>query len=145
MELLRYAYKQPNDWTCGPAVLRTVLHALGIQTDISELVRELKTTRSGTRHSDLIRYLNRNSYDFRIRQASTVPILKRYLRNHWVIVAYWIPRSKEFHYSIVKQIKKSRVYFHDTWYGTGHSYSVTYFSRNWFDDESKRWMLAIKK
>ena len=145
MNLPATNFKQKNDWTCGPAVARIICKYYGIERKISQLVRELNTTRLGTSNRDFQKFLRRYDINFRTRKGSTVGNLKRALSNNLIIVAYWIPKYGDAHYSIVKKLDRSRIYFHDTWYGSGHSYSLDYFKKNWWDGEAKRWYLAVPK
>jgi len=145
MELLTYAYKQKNGWTCGPAVARAVLHYYGIKKTVPELVKSLGTTRAGTSNSKFVNYLRRHRLKFFIKEKSSIKDVRKYIKNYWLVVGYWIPNHKEGHYSIVKKIDSKRIYFHDTWFGATHSYSIPYFVKNWWDGEAIRWLLAIKK
>lgn len=145
MELLRYTYKQKNDWSCGPAVARVILDYYGTRQTISSLARQLKTTRTGTENRHIISLFRRNNLKFFIRKNSSTKELQKYSKKYWIIVAYWIPASKESHYSIIKKINSKRVYFHDTWFGRNHSYTLKYFLKNWHDDEATRWFMAVKK
>lgn len=145
MTLLTTSFKQKNDWTCGPAVARIVLDYYGLEQELSDLVRRLNTTRAGTSNRDLRRLLRWYDISYREFQDSTLTKLKKYVRSHLVIVAYWIPRHSVAHYSIVTRISKGRIYFHDTWYGSTHSYTLKYFEKNWWDPEATRWLMAIKK
>lgn len=146
MRLLSYDYKQKNDWTCGPAVARILLRYYDTAMGIEEIVKKLQATaRRGTGNVNLLRLLRKNGVVFRVRENAAPKDIKKYLKNHWVVVAYWIPSHKESHYSIVKKITTKRIYFHDTWFGTNHSYSLDYFLKNWWDEEAIRWLLAVNK
>lgn len=144
MKLLKY--KQKNNWTCGPACLLVVLNYFGIRKDIPDLIKELKTTKKeGTDNANIIKLLKKYELKFIVKENSTLHDLKKYLKNYLVIVGFWIPFYKESHYSIVKKINKQRIYFHDTWFGYNHSYKIDYFLKNWWDEEVRGWLLAIKK
>ncbi len=146
MSLLRYDYKQKNDWTCGPAVARILLHYYDAIMDIDEIVKKLRTTpRRGTGNINLLRLLRKNGVKFKVKENATAKDLKKNIKNYWLVVAYWIPLHKESHYSIVKKVTAKRIYFHDTWFGTNHSYSMDYFLKNWWDEEATRWLLAVRK
>lgn len=145
MTLLKHNFKQKNDWTCGPAVARIVLHYFGKTRTIVELSRELKTNRSGTANKPLIKLLRRNGLRLRVKENASIKDLRRYLRRHLVMTAYWIPYHREGHYSIIKKVDSKRVYFHDPWFGSSHSYSLGYFIQNWWDGEARRWLLAVEK
>lgn len=144
MNLLNYTFKQKNDWTCGPAVARIVLHSRGKLAGLKEIAKALRTTREGTSNANLVRFIRKHSPYYIEKQKATLGDLKNHSKNKIVIVSYWIPRSKAYHYSIVKKVGKKRIYFHDTWYGSTHSYSIDYFLKNWREEEATRWMLAVK-
>src|SRR3989344_4380173 len=123
MRLLPFFYKQPNYWTCGPAVARLILHSYGKKKTVNEIAKEAKTTKSGTSNSGMKRVLKKHGIKFKEKQNACLSDLKGKVKTHWLLVAYWIPIHKEAHYSIVKKIDSKRIYFHDTWYGARHSYS----------------------
>lgn len=145
MALLAYTYKQKNGWTCGPAVARIILHSSGTKKSVKEIIKELRTTRQGTSNARLIRLFKKHGLRFRIKENASISDIKKCLPNNRIIVAYWIPTHKESHYSIVKKINSKRIYFHDTWFGANHSYTIDYFLKNWWDNEAFRWLLAVKK
>lgn len=146
MTLLHTTFKQKNDWTCGPAVLRLILHwYFGRPKSVYDIVRELKITRRGTEDRQLVQLLARNGIKYRTKNEATVADIKRSLPRYLVVVAYWIPRYKEGHYSIVKKVDSKRIYFHDTWFGSRHSYSLSYFSRQCWSDKEYRRLLLVPK
>ena len=145
MNLLRYTYKQPNEWTCGPAVARIILHSFRERKGFREMIRELGTTRQGTANRDLVKLFRKYSLTFSEKNNASLRDVKAKLKTHLVVIAYWIPFYREAHYSIIKGVDSKRVYFHDTWFGSKHSYSTKYFIKNWWDDEETRWFMAVKK
>lgn len=145
MELLNYSYKQKNSWTCGPAVARIILYYFGKRTDIQQIIRQLRTSRSGTSNASVKKLFKKNGLKFVEKKTATLGDIRKRVSKNWIIVAYHIPCHKEDHYSIVKKIDSRRIYFHDTWFGSGHSYTHQYFLKNWRDGEAKRWFLAVKK
>lgn len=146
MPLLPYIYKQPNDWMCGPAVARIILHFFGQKKDIWDISRELGTNKAGTSNRDLKRLLKRYAIKYTEKRGLKINQLKKLSRKNWLVTVYWIPKHKEYHYSIIKNITSKRLYFHDTWYGLNHSYSVRHFLKNWRDGETDTtWTLVIKK
>ncbi len=145
MNLLRYTYKQPNGWTCGPAVARVILHSFGEHKGLREMIRELGTTRQGTANRDLARLFHKYALTFKEKNNASLRDVKAKLKTHWIVIAYWIPLHREAHYSIIKRVDSRRVYFHDTWFGSKHSYSTKYFIKNWWDEEGTRWFMAVKK
>ncbi|MEK7151279.1 MAG: cysteine peptidase family C39 domain-containing protein [Patescibacteria group bacterium] len=146
MKLLARAYKQRNGWTCGPAVTKIILDYAGKPCLKTNLVKTLKTTSAGTSNNQLIKFLKKSGVKFKVQEGASLNSLKKVSRSGLVLVTYWIPNHKEHHYSIIKKITSKRIYFHDTWFGANHSYSIPYFQKNWWDDEAKSsWLLAVKK
>lgn len=146
MSLLTRMFKQKNGWTCGPAVARLILHwYFSRPQTVQKIVRELKIDRQGTSDAQLFRLLRKNGIRFRAKRNATLTDIKKYLPHYLVVLAYWIPSSKEGHYSIVKHIDRSRVYFHDTWFGSQHSYSLSYFLRRSWHNKKDRWLLLVPK
>ncbi len=145
MELLSYDFKQKNDWTCGPAVARILLDYHGTQMTIQDIVKQLGTTRQGTTNKEFLRILKKNDIPYTARENASLDTLFRLVKQHWVAVAYWIPFHQVSHYSIVKKMTRDRIYFHDTWYGGTHSYSLDHFQKNWWDEEATGWLCAVRK
>ncbi|MDP3731162.1 MAG: cysteine peptidase family C39 domain-containing protein [bacterium] len=145
MRLLPFFYKQPNYWTCGPAVARLILHSFGKKKPLHEIIKDAKTTKAGTSNSGLKRVLKKHGVKFQEKRNADLADIKSKIKTHWLLVAYWIPIHKEAHYSIIKKIDSKRIYFHDTWFGSKHSYSQKYFLKNWWDGEAKKWLLTIRK
>lgn len=146
MQLLRHMYKQINSWTCGPAVARIVLHYyFGRRKSVGDIVRELKITRRGTNDRQLMRVLKKHGIKYRTKTHATVADIKRHLPRYLIVLAYWIPSHKEGHYSIVRRVDAKRIYFHDTWFGARHSYTINYFTHHCWRDDEYRWLLLIPR
>jgi hypothetical protein len=66
-----------------------------------------------------------------------------------VILCYFYPPKKFGHYSVLKNIDKSRIRFYDPFFGAKHEYALTYFKKIWKSDpqydKEKRWFFAVKK
>lgn len=124
---------------------RLILHSFGQKKTFPEIIKEAKTTKAGTSNKDLKRVLKKHGIKFKEKQKARLTDLKRQIKTHWLLVAYWIPRHKEAHYSLVKKIDAKRIYFHDTWFGANHSYTHRHFLKNWWDGEAKQWLLTVKR
>jgi|SRR3989344_4462678 len=143
MKFLRYGFIQPSDWTCVPAATRLVLYNFGIKRTVSSIAREMGTARGGTTEFALARFLKRQNVVFTIKRGGQLELIKDRLKNgKMILVSYWIPFYKEYHIAIVKKVTAKRIYFHDTWFGASHSYSLDYFIKNWKADSC--WMLTVR-
>lgn len=146
MQLLRHMYKQINDWTCGPAVARIILHFhFSRRASVSTLIRQLKTTRRGTDNRQLVSILKKHGIRYRVHKEATLSDIKKFLPRYLVVLSYWIPAYKESHFSIVRRLDAKRIYFHDTWFGARHSYSRDYFTKRCWKEKEYRWLLLIPK
>ncbi len=137
--------KQGDTWTCGPTVMQIVLDYFGIKKDIRTLIKELHTIRNqGTDNRHFLKLLKKYKLKFRAQNRSNLKVLKKLLSDSLVVVGYWIPYYRESHYALISRISRDRVYLHDTWFGHKHSYKIDYFLKNWWDEESQQWLVAIK-
>lgn len=138
-------YRQKNKWTCGPAIVKVILDYFGIKRSLEELIKELGTTKEGTDNKELLRVLAKYKLNYKVKQNSTLVDIKKYIPNYLVIVGYFIPYYQESHYAIVKKITRDRIYLHDTWFGPNHKLTIKHFLKNWWDEDNRKWLLAIKK
>lgn len=146
MGLMATMFKQKDAWTCGPAVLRLILNwYFARPKSVYGIVRELKISRRGTEDRQLIAMLKRSGIKYRVKRNAALADIRRFLPNYLVVLAYWIPTHREGHYSIVKHVNHTRIYFHDTWFGSRHSYSLPYFTRRCWHEKEYRWLLLIPK
>ena len=137
---------QSNTWTCGPASAKVVLNFFDKQVTLKTLISQLRTTReNGTDHHNFVRIFREYGLNVQQFENASLEQLASVLKHGITIVDYWIPYYNESHYAIVKQIDTNRIYLHDTWFGPSHSYDHSYFLRNWFDEDSKRWMISVRK
>ena len=146
-KLLCYGFMQPSDWTCAPAAARIILHNLGVNQDIKSIAREMKTNTGsykGTTEHNMIKFFKKWDVKFHIKRNASINDMKERLKNGRILMAcYWIPFYKEFHVAIVSKITSKRIHFHDTWFGSSHSYALDYFKRQWAKDDN--WLMTVKR
>ncbi|HLC22691.1 MAG TPA: cysteine peptidase family C39 domain-containing protein [Candidatus Nanoarchaeia archaeon] len=144
-------YRQRYVYTCGPAVMRMALGALGIKRTEDQLARLLNTgTRVGTPNRRFPRVLERFKLSYTVHRRAKFSQLVRHFRNNdIIIVCYFYEPEKVGHFAVVKDISKTRIMLLDPIVGPDMSYRQIDFHRMWkktgtFDNE-KGWFIAIHK
>ena len=144
-------YRQETNYTCGATSMRMALEKLGIERSEKQLARMLHTNKIiGTWHKDFSRVSEKYKLDYVVERKTTVRDLKKYQKDGYtIIVCYFCPYRKVDHYSVLKKIDSTFIYFYDPWWGPKHKYRLTYFNRIWGSrqehDKEKRWFFAVKK
>lgn len=142
-------FRQETDYSCGLASMRMVLTSMGITKTEKELeiLMNYYTDGKAVWHksfSNLAEELKLNYVT--IRNSSLRDIRKLLDEEFRIIVAYFLPRQKVDHYSVVRDLNKSHIFFLDPWFGPKHKYTCRYFVKNWFDLENeRRWLFGVKK
>ncbi len=141
--------KQETDWTCGPAVMRMALHALGKQVPEKKLIRLMKTTKEkGTDHDQFVEVAQKYNLPYISgAKSTTLKELKDLMKEEYVIIiCYWDKKQKYGHYAIIKAIKEGRVWLADPDAHINYSYLSNYFQQIWYGTKTPhRWFIALKK
>lgn len=140
---------QPNDFSCGPASLKTALRTLDMQVSYRTLFTLCKTTKNGTSVSNMIKAVNRLGLTAMTVQDSTLTQLQSALKTksgqkRAVIVDYLYlgeePEEETGHFATVAgfSARTSRIVLFDSYSGTKKSYLWTDFLDQWYGYEYKR-------
>jgi len=141
-------HRQKEIYTCGPAALKMVYGFFGKKTKERYLARELKTTKDGTKNSDLIKSARRKGFYCFVHDNSSVEEIKHFItKNLPVIVNYIEPRNNDGHYAVVVGFKKKKLVLNDSWNGENFKISIRKFNERWHSSNynPKRWMMVISK
>jgi predicted double-glycine peptidase len=118
--------RQTTDWDCGAKVLQTVMAYYGVDTRESRVLRELQTTRMGTRPANMRRVAQK--YGFKVRSGTgwTLEDIKRYVNLSIPVIVLlqawaerpmtledWARDYDDGHYAVVIDIKNEIVVFED--------------------------------
>ena len=139
---------QPNDYTCGPASLKTALEIIGKRYSLAELIEVCKTSRNGTSVIGLIRGINKLGFSvlaiewatLRHLQSVLKPIVDKPLS---IIVNYQEEGTnleENGHYAVVASYsaRDSRIKLFDTLKGGKKTYKWTEFIDLWWDFDYRR-------
>lgn len=143
-------HPQPDNFTCGPASLKTALDILGRRVPLEELVSLCNTTRNGTSVKNLIKAINKLGYPVLAVEWSTLRHLQSSLKAlpdqpKAVIVNYQeVDAGDEVdesgHYAVVASYsaRNSRIILFDSALGGKKSYRWTDFIDLWYDFDYRR-------
>lgn len=144
-------FKQQTEYTCGPASLKMVLHALGINVSEKQMVKELGTTRkTGTANVAFPTVAEARKLTYLTGRNGTMQDLRGLLRRGYkIIVGYFYEPDEEGHYAVVKEVGWFRIVLADPKEGPSHTHSIRHFKKIWHNDPTfdaeEGWYFAVKK
>lgn len=137
--------RQATSYTCGAAVLESILAYYGEEWSEDTLARELKADPDqGTDHREIARFARENGLTVEIREHMTVEDLREAVNGgHPVVVAIqaWGERPEGYavgwedgHYSIVVGLDEEKVYLMDPSTTGNYAYiAIPEFLARWHD------------
>jgi ABC-type bacteriocin/lantibiotic exporter with double-glycine peptidase domain len=143
-------HSQPDNYTCGPASLKTALDILGRRIPLKDLISACKTTRNGTSVKNLIAAINQLGYPVMAVEWATLKHLQSALktlpdRPRAVIANYQEidvadAKGESGHYAAVAgfSARTSRIVLFDSFSGGKKSYKWTKFIDIWYDYDYRR-------
>lgn len=145
-------HSQEEDHTCGPAAVKMVLDALwGVRVDEESLAERLGTRADiGTRQRTITAFLQGLGLDAQPRHTdTTLADLRGLLRDHVVIVCYWLAPEDTDHYAVVTAMDDVHITLADPWTGPESRWPLAWFDEHWYGDASvegrrDRWLVAVR-
>jgi ABC-type bacteriocin/lantibiotic exporter with double-glycine peptidase domain len=141
-------HPQPDDYTCGPASLKTALEILGVKSSLKNLIRLCRTNKNGTKVIHLVKAANKLGVSALVLEWATLRHLQSALKNtstkpKSVIVDYLYkdeePHYETGHYAAVASFSASvgRIQLFDSISNTKKTYAWKDFLDRWYDYEKK--------
>lgn len=143
-------FKQQTNYSCGAAVVRSILASLNVKKSEKEISRLLFTNKQrGTYTKNLINLIKELKLKYKTKSNSSISELKKFLnQDYLIILLYYLEKDKTDHYAIIKNISKDKIYLLDPYLGPDTSYKITEFNKIWHSDKrfehKNKWFLAIK-
>ena len=116
--------KQPNDYTCGPTVLRMMLRYAGIEPDSFEKLAVLLklTPEEGASIDNFSSYLLKKAQEYQkqvvFAENQTLDDLQSLLDRGYVVAISLIePEEGEGHFSIVSEVRDDEIVLADPYFG----------------------------
>lgn len=140
---------QPDDYTCGPASLKTALEILGLKPSLASLINLCKTTKNGTLVKNMVRAANKMGVSVLVIQWASLRHLQSALKNtstkpKSVIVDYLYkdeePHEETGHFAAVSSFsaREGRIRIFDSYSNTKKTYAWKDFLDRWYDYEKTR-------
>lgn len=144
--------KQPDDVSCGPTSIKTVLQMLGKNKPLPELTTLCRTNRNGTSTKNMIAAINKIGLTVMVVENSTLKHVQGALKSsighlRGVIVSYLYrldenrqPKQTSGHWAAISgfSASQSRIYLLDSYSGRKISYPWAEFRERWRDYDLKR-------
>src|SRR3989344_1631909 len=143
-------HPQPDNYTCGPAALKTALEILGFRISLRNLISLCKTNRNGASVKNLISALNQLGFSVLVTEWATLRHLQSVLKTtpehtRAAIVNYQEidsddEKDESGHYATVAgfSARDSRIVLFNPSTGSKKSYKWTKFIDIWYDYDYKR-------
>lgn len=143
-------YRQNDDFTCGPAVMKMVFSFLGKTKKINSLAETLHTTKIGTCHLSLIEEARREGFFCYVNNNSTIHEVRHFINLGLpVVVNYNEPSTNDGHYAVVVGYDRNKIIMNDPWNGKNFKISENEFILRWHDrfngHASKKWIMVVSK
>ncbi|MBN2459478.1 C39 family peptidase [Candidatus Woesearchaeota archaeon] len=143
-------HRQQKFNTCGPAVVKMVLGALGIEKSEKELAKELKTNiLHGTLHKNLIKAAWQYDLKYVCFGNATIDDLKDFQKKGYIIIVCYRPPEDFYHYAVLKGIDDTHIHLYDPYYGPLTKWKLELFLERWRSnpvfEKKKRWFIAMKR
>ena len=141
-------FRQETEWTCGPAVMRSILLSCDIRISERKLAKLMKTGKKhGTSNKQFVIAANKFGLDNFTKKAASIKELKTALKQKYrIIVCYYLKKEKTGHYALIRGINKKKIYLSDPSHIKPEGYSIKYFKTIWHGAKTPRgWFIAIKK
>jgi len=144
-------HKQETKYTCGEACLIMFYNKINIKKTESQLTKKLKPSYVyGTTQQKLNNFAKKQKFYYTSKGNSTIKELKKLLKEDcFIIVNYLIEEENEGHYSVVKDITKTKIIFFDPYLGKNFSLLIKKFEKLWNmvgrKNNENKWFIALKK
>lgn len=142
-------FKQESIHTCGPACMRMVLAASGINKSEKQLARLMRSsTKHGTHHWEFPKLAEKLKLQYVVGQEnSTLNELKSVIKKGFhVIVCYFDHEDGFGHYAVVKAVTPRYIYLLDPFEEPNFKQPLKQFIKDWYGVNTYRgWYFGVKK
>ncbi len=119
---------------CGPACLKMVLSAYGINKSENHLAELTKTSRkTGCWEKDIVKTAKRFGLNGYVKQNSSIKELKRLVKKGIPVIVDWFSPEEAGHYSVVVGFEKNKILLADPHFGKIKKHKIDWFEERWFD------------
>jgi len=126
-------FKQSRGY-CGPASIKMVLCAYGINKSEKELARLTKSSRiKGCSEKNIVKVAKEFGFQGYIKQNSSIKELKSLISKGIPVIVDWFSPEEAGHYSVVVGFEKKDIIIADPHFGKLKKHKINWFEERWFD------------
>jgi len=126
-------FKQSKGY-CGPACLKMVLSAYGINKSERYLAKTTKSSRTGGCYEkDMIKAAEEFNLTGYVKQKSSIKELKQLIKRGIPAIVDWFSPEEAGHYSVVVGFERNKIILADPHFGQLKKHKIDWFEERWFD------------
>jgi len=126
-------FKQSKGY-CGPASLKMVLSAYGINKSEKYLAKATKSSRTGGCYEkDMIAAAKEIGFKGYVKQQSSIKELRDLASKNIPVIVDWFSPEEGGHYSVVVGFTKNKITLADPHFGELKTHKIDWFEERWFD------------
>ncbi len=126
-------FKQSKGY-CGPASLKMVLSAYGINRSENYLAIFTKCSRErGCDDEDIVRAAKEFGFKGYAKQNSSIKEVKQLVKKGIPVIVEWFSPEEAGHYSVVVGFEKDKIILADPHFGEIKKHKIKWFEERWFD------------
>jgi len=142
-------FKQSRGY-CGPASLKMVLSAYGIDKSGDYLAKLTKATRKeGCSEKNILKAAKKFGFNGYIKQNSSIRELKKLIDKKISVIVDWNSPEEGGHYSVVLGFEKNKILLADPHFGKIKKHKIKWFEKRWSDivekERLKKEIIVIHK
>ncbi len=140
-------FEQETEFTCGPAVLKMIMHYFGENIAERRLRKHTKSSPlGGTNHEKLISTVQTLGYHCFVKQNAQPRHLKSFINRGYPIIINWQePDTKDGHYSVIFGYLSEYFFMHDPYKPTRKVLPTQTLLPLWHDGGQQHWFMVTSK
>ncbi len=126
-------FKQSKGY-CGPACLKMVLSAYGINKSENYLAKITKSSRiGGCDEENIVKASKKFGFKGYVKKNSSIKEVKQLLKKGIPVIVDWFSPEEAGHYSVVVGFDKDKIIIADPHFGEIRKRKIEWFEERWFD------------
>lgn len=137
-------FRQSTEYTCGPAVLRSVFAYYGKEYSEEEIAKSAGTRESiGTPRKGMIAAAQKVGLQAEAKSGASWEDLQIFIQKGTPVIVRFVEPEDDEHYALVTKVTDMNITLSDPYHGPETAYSRTDFLRMWNAKNANRWILIV--
>ncbi|MBT3297827.1 hypothetical protein HN385_02795 [archaeon] len=126
-------FKQSKGY-CGPACLKMVLSAYGINKSENYLAKITNSSRTkGCYEDNIVKAAEQFGFKGYVKQNSSINEVNKLVKKGIPVIVDWFSPEEAGHYSVVVGFNQGKIILADPHFGELKKYKIGWFEERWFD------------